>query len=85
MAEAVAYAMDRGLARQRIKRITVQSLGGARTATRGGVRRSPIRYDVWLRIEGCQRSVRFRAGPTGRITTREDKGSCLATDDQPAQ
>ena len=84
MAGAVAYAMDRGVARQRIERITVQTLGGARTATRGGVRRSAIRYAVWLRIEGCPKSVQFRAGATGRISTPSDKGGCLAADDQPA-
>ena len=85
MAEAVAYAMDRGVARQRIERITVQTLGGAKSATRGGVHRAPIRYTVWLRIEGCPRSVQFRAAATGRISTPEDKGGCLSTDDQPAQ
>ncbi len=85
MAEAVAYAMDRGVARQRIGRITVQSLGGARTATRGGVRRSAIRYTVWLRIEDCPKSVQFRAGATGRISTPSDKGGCLDAGDPPAR
>ena len=85
MAEAVAYIMDRGVSRQRIERITVQTLGGARTATRGGVRRAPIRYTVWLRIEGCRKSVQFSAAATGRIRTPSDTGGCLAAGDPPAQ
>ena len=85
MAEAVAYAMDRGVARQRIERITVQTVGGAKSATRGGVRRSPIRYDVWLRIDGCETRVVFNANATGRIAAPTDRSGCLSAAETPAQ
>ena len=90
MAEAVAYVMDRGLARQRIERVTVETIGGARRSgmrsrARGGVRRTPVRFTVWLQVEGCEASVLFRANATGRIAEPKDRSGCLSANGEPLQ
>ncbi len=89
MAEAVAYAMARGVARERIERITLETVGGARSGAssgrRGGGRRPATRFTVWLRIADCESSVLFRASATGRIVTPKDKSDCLSLYDGPVQ
>ena len=88
MAEAVAYVVDRGVGRERIELITVETVGGdrrsgMRSRARGGVRRTPVRFTVWLRIADCEASVLFRAGATGRIAEPKDKSGCLSADGEP--
>ena len=90
MAEAVAYALERGVARERIERITVETTGGARRSgmrsrARGGVRRTPVRFTVWLRITDCETSILFRANANGRIATPNDRSGCLSADGEPVQ
>ena len=89
MAEAVAYATERGVARERIERITVETSGGGRSGApmgvRGGARRSPVRFAVWLRIADCEANVLFRANATGRIARPRDKSGCLSADGEPVQ
>ncbi len=90
MAEAVTYAMERGVARERIERITVETTGGARRSgmrsrARGGVRRTPVRFTVWLRIADCETSILFRANATGRIAAPNDKSGCLSADGEQVQ
>lgn len=67
-----------GIGRDRIEDITVSTSGGE------GARSSAFptlaanyRYDVWFNIKGCDSSVVYRAGPTGGITTGQDKSACL--------
>ncbi len=85
MADAVAYVMDRGVARERIELITIQTMGGPTRSAggRGGVRRSPYRYTLWLQVEGCETNVRFRTGASARIHVPRDRSDCLAEDEEP--
>ena len=84
MARAVAFAMERGVARQRINRITVETTGGeVRRSRRIGGRRAPVRFTVWLRIEGCESNVVFNAGSTGQIGAPGDTSGCLSSAEQP--
>ena len=89
MAEAVAYAMERGIARERIERVTVETSGGGRSGAsmgvRGGARRSPVRFAVWLRIADCEASVLFRANASGQIAKPRDRNGCLSADGEPVQ
>ena len=80
MARAVAYAMERGVPRQRVERITVETFGGQ---SRGGsltARRTPVRFTLWMRVQDCDSNVVFNAGPTGQISAPRDRSGCLATD-----
>jgi hypothetical protein len=86
MAKAVAFAINRGVARQRIIRITVDTLGGDVHRSLGvEVRRTPVSYTLWLRINGCESDVVFRASATGRIGAPRDRSGCLSAAEQPAQ
>ncbi len=85
MAGAVGFAMDRGVGQQRITRITVDTLGGeVRRSPGGSVRRAPVRFTVWLRIEGCESNVVFNASATGQIGAPRDSSGCLSAAEQPA-
>ena len=86
LADAVAFVTGRGVARERITRIIIDTIGGDVTGNRRrGMRRRPVRFTLWMRIEGCEANVVFRAGPTGRIGTSQDKSGCLSAAVQPAQ
>ena len=87
MADAVAYVTDRGVARERIELITVQTTGGVSRSgsSQGGVRLAPFRYTVWLQIAGCENNVKFRTGASGRIHVPRDRSDCLSDDEQPAE
>lgn len=87
MADAVAYVTDRGVARERIELITIQTMGGVSRSgsSQGGVRLAPFRYTVWLQIEGCETNVKFRTGASGRIHVPRDRSDCLAGDDKPVE
>ena len=86
MARAVAYAMEHGVARQRINHFTVETIGG-QSGSSGSVggRRTPVRFTLWMRIEGCESNVVFNASATGQIASPRDRSGCLATDGQPVQ
>ena len=68
-----------GIPRSSIENITVSTMGGQQS---GGTFLPSIgrtfNYDVWFNIAGCESGVVYRAGPTGGITTKVDKSSCLA-------
>ncbi len=85
MADAVAYVIDRGVARERIELITIQTMGGPTRSPggRGGVRRSPYRYTLWLQVEGCETNVRFRTGASARIHVPRDRSDCLTEEEKP--
>ena len=37
-----------------------------------------VRYSVWLNIDGCDKSVYGSARATGRLSSFDDRGNCLA-------
>lgn len=86
MADAVAYVTERGVARERIELITIQTMGGVSRSgsSQGGVRLAPFRYTVWLQIAGCETNVKFRTGASGRIHVPRDRSDCLSYDEQPS-
>ena len=86
MARSVAFAMGRGVARQRITHITVDTTGGeARRSRSIAARRTPVRFTVWLRIEGCESNIVFNASATGQIGAPRDSSGCLSASEQPSQ
>ena len=78
---------DRGVARERIELITIQTMGGVSRSgsSQGGVRLAPFRYTVWLQISGCEANVKFRTGASGRIHVPRDRSDCLPVDEEPAE
>ncbi len=86
MAKAVAFAVERGVDRERITTITIDTTGGEVRRRLGTTpRRTPVRYTIWLRIEGCETRVVFNANATGRIAAPTDRSGCLSAAETPGQ
>jgi hypothetical protein len=73
---ALAYLDAHGIERGRIESVTVDTIGGE-TGGGFGAMHSAARYSVWVNVKGCERSVSFNAGPTGRVAAPHDPGACL--------
>lgn len=86
MAKAVAFTMERDVARERITAITIDTTGGQVRRRLGTTpRRTPVRYTIWLRIEGCDTRLVFNADAAGRIAAPTDRSGCLSPAEAPAQ
>ena len=74
---SLAYTEKSGIARERIKSITVDTTGGEQSGGLLLMRTAP-RYRVWINIEGCDASVSFYANSTGQVASPSDKSGCLS-------
>lgn len=76
IANALADLAARGVDRDRIENVTVSTSGGEGSSGFGGLSFN-YSFDLWFNIKGCESSIVYRAGPTGRITTGYGGGECL--------
>ncbi len=74
------------MARERITSITIDTSGGEVRRRLGTTpRRTPVRYTMWLRIEGCETRVIFTANATQQIAAPTDRSGCLSAAEAAAQ
>jgi hypothetical protein len=77
IANSIAHLQSQGIERERIKSVTVDTIGGESSGslTIG----TSARYMVWVKVDGCEKDVMYNAGPTGQVSTPRDSGACLQT------
>lgn len=74
---AVRYAVESGVPETAIQRATVESVRQIGVPI-GGASGYPMYYEVWLKVQGCPKSIHMRASFTGRLAGLDDPAGCLA-------
>lgn len=80
IANSIAHLESQGIERERIKSVTVDTIGGESSGSLSIG--TSARYMVWVKVDGCEKDVMYNAGPTGQVSTPRDSGACLQTSQQ---